>query len=113
MRHLDERGGVTAEFAVVLPAILLILGVVIGAAMLSASRVAHVSAAYDLARLEARGDHNLAAERRKDLPPGATTATVIDGNLLCITVTSNPGRGILNVITLTATGCTIRTLDAT
>lgn len=112
MHHLDERGGVTAEFAVVLPAILLIIGLVIGATMLSASRVAHVSAAYDLARLEARGDHALATERRKDLPPGATAATTTDGNLLCVTVTSNPGRGVLSAITLSATGCAVKTLDA-
>jgi hypothetical protein len=52
---------VTAEFAVALPAVLLVLLLAIGAVMLSAQRLSLSSAAAQMARHEARGDAAAAA----------------------------------------------------
>ena len=57
----DERGSVTAEFAIVMPAVLVVLGLAIGGILISAHRIALVSLAAQVARLEARGDADLAA----------------------------------------------------
>ena len=51
----DERGSVTAEFAVALPAMLLVLLLAIGAIALATQRLSLSSAAAQMARLEARG----------------------------------------------------------
>ena len=52
-RLRDERGAVTAEFAIVLPVVVAILGLVIGAITLAAHRMTLVSLSAELARFEA------------------------------------------------------------
>ncbi|MBK0420229.1 pilus assembly protein [Leucobacter sp. CSA1] len=104
----DERGAVTAEFAIVLPAVLLVLGLVIGGILLAAHRVVLTSAAADLARLEARGDAELAAARLSELGGGIRADRESIGGLLCVTLGSRPGGGALAVVEITARGCAAR-----
>lgn len=101
----DERGGVTAEFAVLLPTILLTLGIVIGGILLAATRVMLVSAAHDLARLEARGDGELVEQRMAQMPAGTTSRTTREGGLTCVTLTASPGQGPLANLAISARGC--------
>lgn len=104
----EDHGVVSAEFAIVLPAVLVVLGLVIGGVMLTAHRVTLVSAAADVARLEARGDLAVAGERLAALPHAASVARSSRGALHCVTLESRPGVGLLSRIPLTATSCAAR-----
>ena len=60
-RVQDDRGSVTAEFAIVLPVLVLLIAFGIGALGATSARVRLEDAAADAARLVARGDDPLAA----------------------------------------------------
>ena len=62
-----DRGAVTAEFAIVLLAVLMVFGLVIGALLLTTQRLVLTSGAADVACLEARGDTAQAAARISEL----------------------------------------------
>jgi Flp pilus assembly protein TadG len=84
-----ERGSITAEFAVVLPAVLLVLILCVGAASISVQRVEAQSAASAAARILARGDDaGAAAGAVRRLAPGARMMTARDGDFVCVSVTS-------------------------
>lgn len=100
----EERGSVTAEFALTVPAVLLILGIAVGSVYLAAERVSLVSLAGEVAQLEARGDGALAAHRLAE-HPGASIARMNDGRMLCVEAKSVPGAGLLSIITVTGRGC--------
>ena len=101
----DDRGAVTAEFALVLPVALLVVGLVVGAIVLATHRVALTSTAWEVVRLEARGDGEQAAARVADLPAGTTVSREQRGLLRCVTLVSRPGAGLLAPLTVHATGC--------
>ncbi|MGO3146307.1 MAG: TadE/TadG family type IV pilus assembly protein [Leucobacter sp.] len=101
----DERGSVTAEFAITVPAVLLVLGIVIGGIHLAAERVALVSLAGDVARLEARGDSSLAASRIASDGRSPTIRREHDGGVLCVEATSAPRPGLLAAIQVQGRGC--------
>lgn len=107
----DERGTVTAEFAIVLPAVLLVLGLVIGGLLLAAHRITLTSTAADLARLEARGDTALAAARLSELGHTVEVQRAGRGALHCVTLRAQPTRGLLSAVTVTASGCAARSID--
>ncbi|MFV0432374.1 MAG: TadE/TadG family type IV pilus assembly protein [Leucobacter sp.] len=100
----DERGTVTAEFAIVLPAVLAVLGLVIGALLLASHRVALVSVAADVARLEARGDED-AAKARLGEARGVRAERERRGALHCVTLRSSPAGGALAAISVSARAC--------
>ncbi|MFC5338004.1 TadE family type IV pilus minor pilin [Leucobacter denitrificans] len=107
MRDLvkEDRGSVTAEFALTVPAVLLILGLVLGSIHLAAERVSLVSFAGELARLEARGDAALAAQRVSQSGSQVSIQRENDGRLLCITATASPQSGLLSALHISGTGC--------
>ena len=106
--RLGERGAVTAEFAIVLPTALLVLGCILAGVLLGAHRVALTSAAAELARLEARGDSALAAEQLGQMPSGTRVTRVDPGGLHCVTLSLAPARGPLSSISVSATACAAR-----
>lgn len=94
----DDRGSVTAEFAVVLPAVVLVLA--LGAGVLGACgrQVRLQDAAADAARLVARGE----ADRRAaavvaDAVAGATTAIEYRGDLVCVEASASAGVPLISV----------------
>ena len=103
----DERGSVTAEFAIVLPAVLAVLGVVIGGVFIASHRLVLVDAAAELSRLEARGDERLAAERLARLPGGVAVERSREGPLHCVALSSRPGGGLLSAVTVNARACAV------
>ena len=107
----DERGTVTAEFAIVVPAVLAVLGLVIAGVFLAAQRVALTSAAAEIARLEARGDTGLAGERVSALGAGVEVDRASDGLLHCVTLRARPARGPLTRISVDARACSARIGD--
>lgn len=101
----DDRGAVTAEFAIVLPAVLAVLALAVAAIVLAAHRVALTSAAAEVARLEARGDDDAARHRLAEAGPGTAVSRERDGPLHCVTLRSHPASGLLAVAEVTARGC--------
>lgn len=80
-----ERGSVAAEFAVVLPAVIVVLALCVGSVAATAQYTRLVDAAADAARSAGRGDADIgAAVARVD--PAATVATGAEGVLVCVNV---------------------------
>lgn len=105
-RRLDDRGTVTAEFVIVVPAVLVVLGLVIGGILLSAHRIALVSLAAQVARSEARGDGDLASSA---LAEWRGAPVEVDrsrrGGLHCVTLRSHPVGGLLSGIGVESVSC--------
>lgn len=99
-----EGGSVTAEFAILIPMVLVILGIAISSITLSAHRVTLTSAAAEIARLEARGDIESAQTRLSQLH-STRIDRINDGQLLCVTLTARPAAGVLEVLEVRAKGC--------
>ncbi|RBY84290.1 pilus assembly protein TadE [Blastococcus sp. TF02A-26] len=81
---------VTAETAVVLPVLLLVLAAAVSAVVVVGAHLRCVDAAREGARAAARGD-DVAAVRAvvgRAAPEGATTAVVVEGDRVRVTVTA-------------------------
>ena len=104
----DDRGGVTAEFAITLPVVLLVLGVVIGGLTLASYRVGITGLAGDLARLEARGDTAQAAARLDEHTGPVALSRSTSGSLHCVTAHASPGSGLLAALSVEARSCAAR-----
>lgn len=91
----DERGSAVAEFAVALPAVLLVLATLLGGVQLAALQLRAQDAAADAARSWARGDGaGVVASRLHRQVPGARVSRSAQGDLVCATVRIAP-RGVL------------------
>lgn len=101
----DDSGAITAEYVVVLPAVLLVLMLVIGGIMVSAQRLVLTSAAAQIARLEARGEIKGANARLGHLPSGVQISRELSGEVRCVTLSWSPELGLLSQIHISATGC--------
>ncbi|RUQ86821.1 TadE family type IV pilus minor pilin [Labedella gwakjiensis] len=84
----NERGSITAEFAVVLPAVLLVLVLCVGSASVAVQRIAVQSAAAAAARAVARGEAGGSAEGAVSRAGGGSVSIRRDGDFVCATVTS-------------------------
>ncbi|MFJ3904534.1 TadE family type IV pilus minor pilin [Streptomyces sp. NPDC090025] len=99
MRRSD-RGSVTAEAAVALPALVLFTAVLLWGLAAAAAQIRCVDAARAGARAAARSEPVADAEAvaRAAAPPGATVAVVRDGELWRVTVrAAAPGPGGLGL----------------
>ncbi|GAA1995080.1 TadE family type IV pilus minor pilin [Microbacterium pumilum] len=101
----DDRGSVVAEFAVALPAVVLVLVLGVGALSSSAQHVRLQDAVADAARLAARGEpvervHAVVA----DAVAGASSSIEARGDLVCV-IGSAPSSGL--PLTLTASSCAL------
>lgn len=86
-----ERGSVTAEFAIALPAVLLVLALLLGGMHLGGLQVRAQDAAADAARALARGDPGgVVAGRLGTQLPGASLASWTSGDLVCVRVSVTP-----------------------
>lgn len=88
-RGLGERGSVVAEFAIALPAVVLVL--LFGAAALHASTTAVrlQDAASDAARIVARGEPDArAAQIMQSAVAGSTIGIARDGDVVCVTASA-------------------------
>ncbi|GAA4677036.1 hypothetical protein [Frondihabitans cladoniiphilus] len=73
---VDERGSVTVEFALVLPAVVVLTSAALGASAVSAEAIRLADAAGVAARAVGRGDESGAASALAALAPGATWSLV-------------------------------------
>lgn len=101
----SDRGTVTAEFAMVLPVMLLVLALAVASITLATQRLALTSAAAEVARLEARGDTSAAATRLAELGGEISSTRSMRGALHCVVLQSEPALGMLAWVSITARGC--------
>jgi Flp pilus assembly protein TadG len=86
----DERGMVTAETAVVLPVLLLVLAGAVAAVTVVGAQLRCVDAAREGARAAARGETFAVVERvtAQTAPPGAVTGVVDAGDEVRVVVSA-------------------------
>lgn len=84
----DESGMVTAETAVVLPVLLLVLAGAVAAVTVVGAQLRCVDAAREGARAAARGEQTalVAALAGRAAPDGAATTVAVDGATVTVTV---------------------------
>ncbi|TDK25468.1 pilus assembly protein TadE [Arthrobacter crusticola] len=104
-RHLQrgrgpERGSVTAELAVALPALVLLLGVILGAATVGVTQLRLEEAARAGAREIARGEagESVEATVRRLAGPGAGLEVAGDGDWTSVTVTTRVQGPFLDLL---------------
>lgn len=88
-RPLDDRGSVSAEFAVALPALLVVIALGVGALTAGSAHVRLQDAAADAARLVARGEPDRAASVVGSAVPGATAGIAGGAELVCVTASAD------------------------
>ncbi|MFC5930960.1 hypothetical protein D6T64_12260 [Cryobacterium melibiosiphilum] len=89
-----EAGAVTAELAAVLPAVVLVLGLCLGAVQVVGQQVRLTDAAADSARALARGEtQDQAAQIARQLVATATLDTEADGQFVCARLSAPSGIG--------------------
>ncbi|MBM7829892.1 Flp pilus assembly protein TadG [Agromyces cerinus] len=97
----------TAEFAVALPAIALVLAACLASVQLAAQQVRLTDAAADAARALGRGEsESEAAAIAERISGGAGLSTATDGQFVCATLTAS-GGGLLAAIELRAESCAV------
>ncbi|MDR5700260.1 TadE family type IV pilus minor pilin [Agromyces aerolatus] len=99
----------TAELAVALPAVALVLALCLGAVHVVGRQVRLTDAAADAARALGRGESPAVAHGIADRVAGGGTqlSTTQETPLICATVTGNGGAGVLGVIPLRAESCAV------
>ena len=101
-----SRGSVTAEFAAVVPAVILVLIFALGAMQLTGEQLRLQAAVAQVARELGRGDGV-----DQQLVDGAAAGSVVTssraGELVCAQARAPAAMGILSGITLTATSCAL------
>jgi Flp pilus assembly protein TadG len=100
----DDRGSVVAEFAVALPAVVLVLAMGVGALAAGARQVRLQDAVADAARLSARGESDGRAQQAvTSAVPGAAVEIAARGDLVCVTASVDAVLGLR----VTAEGCAL------
>lgn len=106
----DDAGSVTAEFAVALPAVILVLAGCLGAVQVASQQVRLADAAADAARTLARGDSAEVASARVSRVAGtAAMTTSTSGDFVCVELSAPAGVGpaVLAGIRIRASGCAL------
>ncbi|MCS5731969.1 hypothetical protein N1031_19610 [Herbiconiux moechotypicola] len=98
----------TAEFAMMLPAVAVLLALGAVGAQLGATQVMLTDATADAARLAARGEPHAAQDRLSGAVPGASLEIQHRGGLVCVATRVRAGAsGLGSLVELTATGCAL------
>ena len=100
-----ERGSVTAEFAAIVPAVVLLLACCLACLQIAGQQLRLQDAAADVARSAARGGGTSAA----GVVPGVAVAVSADGDLVCVHLSarSRSPAGTLLGLTLSASSCAL------
>lgn len=105
LRSSGEEGTVTAEFAVVLPALLLVTALSVGAVGVAGQGVRLADAAGVAARAAGRGDDGLVDLAVRRLAPGAEV-DITRGELVCVHLRRTASIGPLaKGVSLSAESC--------
>ncbi len=99
----SDRGSVTVEFAVVLPAVAVVLTLLVAAVVAVDRQGALQLAAATAARAAGRGDQEAAAAAAASVP-GASAAYRRPAGLVCVEL-AVPAPGVFAAVVLRASGC--------
>ncbi|WP_337005743.1 MULTISPECIES: TadE family type IV pilus minor pilin [unclassified Microbacterium] len=103
-----ERGSVSAELALALPAVVLVLLLGAGALGAASRQVALQDASADAARLLGRGEGQEEAVRVvRTAVSGAAVSSSHSGNLVCVTSSLDVALGALIHLPLRASSCAL------
>ncbi|CAN5410822.1 hypothetical protein BH09ACT1_BH09ACT1_08980 [soil metagenome] len=103
-----SRGSITAEFAVVIPAVVVILAACLGGVRLMGVQLQLQDAAAAGARSLGRGEALDAATAQAHSAVGGSSVTsVTRGSLVCVTAAAANHGGLLGFIPVTATSCSL------
>ena len=105
-----EAGAVAAEFAVAIPAVILVLGCCLGAVQVASQQVRLTDAAADAARTLARGDPVAVAAARVHRVAGtAAMSTSTQGDFVCVELSAPAGFGPASLagVRVRASGCAL------
>lgn len=105
-RSRADRGSVTAEFAIALPAVVLVLATCLAAGQVVGLQVRVQDAAASAARHLARDDPATARSLVARLVPGASMAPSTRGDLVCATVWAQ-ASGVLAAVPVSAVSCAL------
>lgn len=104
LRPGDDRGSVVAEFAVAVPAVLLVLVVGVGALAGAARQVRLQDAVADAARLSARGESEPRVRQAVTAAVGEASVDISPrGDLVCVTASAPALLGLR----VSAAGCAL------
>lgn len=105
--HVDERGSVTAEFAAVVPAVVVLLALCLSAIQVAGAQVRVADVAADVARVAARGEGvDAAGSLARTSIAGADVSIETRGQLVCVRVSApSSARGPFAPITVSASSC--------
>ncbi|MCS0499574.1 TadE family protein [Protaetiibacter mangrovi] len=105
----DDRGGVAAEFAVALPAVVLVLGLCVGAVGVGSQHVRLQDAAADAARGLGRGESaGQVTARAAAAFPGVRLRSWTGGDLVCARLTAAArGPAAVAGLELAAESCAV------
>jgi len=106
----SARGSVTAEFAIVLPAVVLVLALCLGGVAVTAQQVRLQDVAADAARILGRGESFVVAQRYVQTRlPGTTLSAELRESAVCVHLAlpiAMPGASVL-ALTTKATSCAL------
>jgi Flp pilus assembly protein TadG len=102
----SDTGSITAEFAAVVPAVILLLAVALGGIRLAGEQLQLQAAAQDASRMIARGEAGASATVLR-VASGATITGAESGDLVCVRARAPAALGILRGITLNASACAL------
>lgn len=102
----DDRGSVTAEFAITLPIVGSVIAICVVAIGLSAQQLRLNSVSAEIARSEARGEGQ--TSRLLDtIGYPVSVQHSREGDVQCVQLTANPAAGVLSTVTITAGSCAL------
>ncbi|MDY0944534.1 TadE family type IV pilus minor pilin [Frigoribacterium sp. CFBP9039] len=107
-RFPSDVGSVTAEFAVVVPALLSVVGLALVGAGAGMQAIRLSDAAAVVARQTARGGGDAVPATLAALAPGASVSTSSEGDLVCIRLTRVVALGPVEGLELTGRSCAPR-----
>lgn len=95
-----DRGSITAEFAIALPAAMAVLALCLSGVQVAGLQLRLQDAAAAGARAAARGDGTGVVQR---LTPGATVSQYVEADLVCVALAASAPLGF----TVTARSCAL------
>lgn len=107
-----EAGSVTAEFALLMPAVLLVIATVLGGAQLASLQLRLGDAAAGAARAIARGDAEPTVRQQvAQLVAGSVVVVRQQGDYTCVSASGRTASGPLALLpALTGVGCALRSV---
>ncbi|ROS52906.1 TadE family type IV pilus minor pilin [Frigoribacterium sp. PhB24] len=101
----DEKGSATVEFAMTMPAVVLVVAFVVASLGVTSQSVRLADAAAVVARQSARGDRGSVGATLERLAPGASSSESVGADLVCVDLRRTVRVGPVGEVALTSRSC--------